>query len=135
MDLLLGPLVHLLGYNARKKKMSIEFKKACLFCAPKLCHNLKEFNSCPHFDTKNAKNVDQRSVSHVLSHVQSITSWNVTYYTCINFECSRAAVCKLQEEIWQQMLDVKWFLTGCISIGAAKEALLLPSSKYGRMDL
>jgi hypothetical protein len=147
VELLLRPLVHLVEYNVGSKRLmefteggfnkratKTEFKNLCFYVCSELYRYLddvlraKEFNPCPNFETEYAA---QWTFSDVLHHVHAIASWGVTYYGgSIAFESVRAAVCRLQEKMWERMLDAKRFSMACSSVGAAVEASLAPSPGY-----
>ncbi|KAG0580487.1 hypothetical protein KC19_4G176900 [Ceratodon purpureus] len=155
VELLLRPLVHLLEYSVgsktwrrlmeftevsfNKRAIKTEFKNVCFNVCSELYRYLddlvraKEFNPCPNFDTEYA---DQWTFSDVLHHVHSITVWGVAYYAgSIAFESLRPLVCKLQEKMWERMLEAKRFSMACTSIGAAIEASLAPSPGTPRLSL
>lgn len=124
VDLLLRSFIHLVEYNARSKswrrqyteegfstRMKIEFKNMCIHVCSDLSHYLdelvcaKDFNPCPNFDIENA---DQWIFSDILYKVHSIASWCESYYNgSKDCECVRAPVLKLQEKMWERMLDAE----------------------------
>jgi hypothetical protein len=63
----------------------------------------------------------------VLNHLHVITSWGISYYGCNSeLDSIRASLGRLQEEVWEWLLEAGYFLIAGRIIGAAVETTTLP---------
>jgi hypothetical protein len=70
---------------------------------------------------------NQETFSVVLNQLHEITSWAVSYYGCNSeLDSIRASLGRLQEKMWERLLEAGYFLIACRIIGAAVEATTLP---------
>lgn len=81
--------------------------------------------------------VQNQAFSDVVNGTHTIACWGLSYYgSSPELGVVRDSICRLQESIWEQFIDVRYHLAAMQSIEAAIQATIAPTTnaRYESMN-
>lgn len=113
------------------------FSSMCSDLLQYLTHRIPEMASTPVSSQRYTEcSVKNQAFSDVVNGIHTIACWGLSYYgSSPELGVVRDSVGRLQETVWEQLIDVKHHWVAMVSIEAAIKATIAPTAKASNEPL